>query len=223
MYTITNCRAMKPLAFALLLMLAACSQHASQTESSVASAVPASGAPPDAPAAASVANSEERDKADENGTPGVASSSAQSSDGIHRGPRIKGMQLGDSLEEVRRQVEGLIPNTRCELRTVSATIHPLYCDGVVLAGLEFESGRLSSLSMTSLLVQSVFGVMPLKEFVQNFASAYDIPRMEPQTGANGVEYLSYRNESGWEVDIFADATFLLKAIPTAAQQTGKFN
>ncbi len=220
---LTNHRVTKASVIALLLMLSACSPHSSQTQSSAASAAPATSASPAAPASSTTADSEERDEAGGNsGTP-VSASKAQPSDGSHRGPRVKGIQLGDSLDDVKKEVAGLLPGARCELRAVNATTYPLYCDGAVLAGLEFESARLSSISMTSLLTANVFGTMPLKDFVQNFVSAYGIPRMEPQTGATGREYLAYRDESGWEVDIFADKTFLLKVISTPAQQASKFN
>lgn len=223
MYT-TNHHATKSLALAFLLILAACSPHASQTETPAASAVPASGTPPTAPAASSAAaSSEERDEADESSEMPATASKAQPSDASHRGPRIKGIQLGDSLNDVQSEVKGLWPDGQCELRTVNETIHPFYCDGVFMAGTEFNSGRLSNLYVTPLLSERLFGNMRVKDFVQNFASAYGVPSMEAQTGPTGRDYLLYRDDSGWEVTIFDDNSFDVKAVATPGEQTKSFN
>ena len=141
----------------------------------------------------------------------------------HRGPRIKGIQLGDSMDDVRREVKGLWPDGQCELRTVNETIHPFYCGGVFMAGTEFNSGRLSNLYVTPLLSEHLFGNMRVKDFVQNFASAYGVPSMEAQTGPTGRDYLLYRDDSGWEVTIFDDNSFDVKAVATPGEQTKSFN
>ena len=210
---------------ALLLVLAACSQHASETE---ASATPASSvtsaAPAVSPASPAETAKDEQDEANESsGSPAATTKTAAKSDSWHRGPRIKGIQLGDSLEEVMNEVKRLSTDVHCQLRAVNASLYPLYCDGTVMGGLEFDSGHLSSISITGVLSENIFGSMPLKDFVRNFASAYGIPRMDAQTGTSGAEYLAYRDDGGWEVDIFANKTFLLKGIATSAQQASKFN
>lgn len=225
MYT-TNRRAMKPLAFAFLLMLAACSPHASQTESSAASAVPASSTPPAAPAASSAtAATEARDEADENGAPLVAASEAQPSDGIHRGPRVKGIALGETPEQVHTALVAMLPaGTPC---TVSPDAERVDCKGLAQSqqgAFRYQDGHLTEFKLYSGLSTLVFGDMPSADFVQGYMNAYGIPRMDPaQDNPMFSPYLRYRDDSGWETGVYADNTFYVRAIETAQARTQKFN
>lgn len=223
---------------ALSLLLTACSEHPTTTTSadsaSTSSATPATISAPPATSAtttpAASATENEKDEADENGAPAAkVEKTFAPSDKVHRGPRVKGIQLGDSLEDVKHEFSALLNNPACTVydasQSLGAGIYAGICnsDGVILAAMTFVGGRLSILTFGSALVNQTFGSLPSKVFVQNFMSAYSIPDMNPEDGPNNELRLAYRDRSGWEADVFPDNSFTLKTTDTAAQQASRFN
>jgi hypothetical protein len=217
------------LAAALPLIFAACSPHPS---SDASAATPAASAPAvSASSATSVsapvgASDDERDEANENGgNPASKLAPASPSDATTRGPRIKGIGLGDSPDDVHKALVALLPvGGPCQVSPDAARV---VCDGIaqqLQGSFTFESGHLSGYKFYSYLSSLAFGRMPFKDFTQNFMDAYGIPRMDPaQDNPMFSQYLRYRDASGWETGIYPDNTFYLKAIATATQQAKSFN
>lgn len=217
------------LAAALPLIFAACSQHPSSDASAATSATPApvASAPSGTSASTPVgASGDERDEADENGgNPAATSAPASPSDATTRGPRIKGIALGDTPDDVHKALVALLPASGpCQVSPDAARV---VCDGIaqqLQGSFTFESGHLSGYKFYSYLSSVAFGRMPFKDFTQNFMDAYGIPRMDPaQDNPMFSQYLRYRDASGWETGIYPDNTFYLKAIATATQQAKSFN
>lgn len=225
-----------------LLMLGACSQHSSQTDSASAPAsaptAAASSPAPSQPASNSTA-ADQQDEADESGgTKPVPQQSASSASG----PRIKGIALGDSSDVVRAAVTALIPQgspchvdekTDASNPFLNLTIHTPY--GIALncgtaatqpnyvAVFEFKDRALTAFTFGTDLSVSAFnaGQMSAKDFAQTFIDAYSIPRLDP---SENQQYMTYRDpDHGWAVDLFQDKSFKVYAVATASQQTKSFN
>jgi hypothetical protein len=208
----------------LLFALAACSKHpASDADSAAASTSPTAASVPTAQAAAPTSGTtEQSNEANENGDskPQPEQSSASTSS-----PRIKGIALGESPDEVHQALSTLLPpGNPCQVSPDAATVS---CDGIAqqLQGrFTYASGKLSSFKFYSALTSLVFGQMPFNDFTQNFMKAYNIPRMDPAQDDPALsQYLRYRDDRGWEVGIYPDNTFYVKGVATASQQAKSFN
>ncbi|MCA8088982.1 hypothetical protein [Burkholderia cenocepacia] len=206
-----------------LLTLSACSRHSSQTDTPTAASVPVANAPASPSSAASpAASNEQPDEANESGAP-----SAQAASKLVNasGPRIKGIVLGDSPDEVRQALSELLPvGNPCQY---SADAVRVVCENTaqrLQASFTYESGKLTGFKFYSAFTGLIFGQMPFNDFTQNFMKAYNIPRMDPaQDNPALSQYLRYRDDSGWEIGIYPDNTFYVKSVVTASQQAKSFN
>ncbi|WP_144030065.1 hypothetical protein [Burkholderia sp. AU16741] len=205
-----------------LLVLTACSQHSSQTDTSPPASGPeATGSPPAAqqPASADKA-ADQRDEAGENGGAKPQQPAASS-----YGPRIKGIALGESPDEVRQALSALLPaGNPCQY---SADAVRVVCENTaqrLQASFTYEAGKLTGFKFYSAFSGLAFGQMPFNDFTQNFMKAYNIPRMDPaQDNPALSQYLRYRDDSGWEAGIYPDNTFYVKGVATVSQQAKSFN
>jgi len=225
---------MKSLLVALLLPLAACSPHVSQdaskTDAPTANSAPLAGSSSISSASASSSSTtsaaEESDEATEHsGEPQTAPAAKANNEGSRIGPRIKGIALGQSAEQVHEALVALLPiGNPCQ---VSADAVRVVCEGTAqqLQGtFTYESGKLSGFKFYSYLSSVAFGGMSFNDFTSNFMKAYDIPRMDPaQDNPMFSQYLRYRDDSGWEAGIYRDNTFYVKSVATASQQAKSFN
>lgn len=206
-----------------LLALSACSQRSSQTDTNPPSAP---GAAASSPAAQQPASADKAaDQPDEAGENGGAKPQPQQSAASSYGPRIKGIALGESPDEVHQALSALLPvGNPCLVSTDAARV---VCEGTaqrLQGSFTYESGKLSSFKFYAALTSLVFGQMPFNDFAQNFTKAYNIPRMDPaQDNPALSQYLRYRDDSGWEVGVYPDNTFYVKSVATASQQAKSFN
>jgi hypothetical protein len=230
----------KPLTAALLLALAACSQHPSQTDTSGAASTAAAEAQAPASASSSTVASEQQDEADENGNNAAAKVVTQPTAGT--GPRVKGIALGDSPETVRAAALALIPQgSQCHIDEKADASNPflnlaiqtpygiaLNCGTApaqpdYIAFFEFRDRALTKFTFGADLSVSAFnaGQMAAKDFAQTFIDAYDIPQLAP---SEDQHFLTYRDaDHGWAVDLFPDESFKVYAITTASAQAKSFN
>jgi hypothetical protein len=226
----TGIRAQTSLLLALPLILAACSRHSPvgyDAPTTTASAAIQSSSPAPVPSApVSGAATNEHDEADENGggMPVTASPSTRSDSAMH-GPRIKGIELGDSPEDVRKALGELLPaGSPCQ---ISPDAEQVTCDGIpqqLQGRFTYESGRLVGYKFYSYLTSLTFGRMSFEDFTRNFMSAYGVPRMDPaQDDPMFSQYLRYRDDGGWEVGIYPDNAFYVKSALSASQQAKSFN
>lgn len=223
MKIIAHPRYLLALSAVTLLTLGACSKQSSQTDTSPASA---SGAVASAPAAQQPASADKAmDKPDDAGENGEAKPRSQQSAVSSYGPRIKGIALGESPDEVRQALGALLPvGNPCQVSTDAVRV---VCEGTaqrLQGSFTYESGKLSSFKFYSALTSLAFGQMPFNDFTQNFMKAYSIPRMDAaQDNPALSQYLRYRDDSGWEAGIYPDNTFYVKSVATASQQAKSFN
>lgn len=227
-------RGMKSLLVALLLPLAACSPHlsqdASKTDAPAAASAPLAGSSSisSAPASSSSTTSvpEESGEATEHsGEPQAAPAPKANNEGSQTGPRIKGIALGQTAEQVHEALVALLPaGGACQASPDAARV---VCEGIpqrLQGSFAFESGRLTAFKFYSYLTNVAFGRMSFNDFTNNFMTAYAVPRMDPaQDDPSFSQYLKYRDDSGWEVGIYPDNTFYVKSLPTASQQAKSFN
>lgn len=221
MKVIAHPRYLLALSALTLLALSACSQHSSQTDTSPASAPGATASSPAAQQPASADKAADRpDEAGENGGAKPQQSAASS-----YGPRIKGIALGESPDEVHQALSALLPvGNPCQVSTDAVRV---VCEGTaqrLQGSFTYESGKLSSFKFYAALTSLAFGQMPFNNFTQNFMKAYNISRMDPSQDNPALsQYLRYRDENGWEVGIYPDNTFYVKGVATANQQAKSFN
>ncbi|WP_027798859.1 hypothetical protein [Paraburkholderia dilworthii] len=225
---------MKSLLIALLLPLAACSprvsQDASKTDAPAAASAPFAVSSSISTASASSSSTtsvpEESDEATEHsGEPQVAPAAKANNEGSQSGPRIKGIALGQTAEQVHEALVALLPvGSACQASPDAARV---VCEGIpqrLQGAFAFESGRLTAFKFYSYLSSVAFGRMSFNDFTNNFMNAYGIARMEPaQDNPMFSQYLRYRDDSGWEAGIYPDNTFYVKSVATASQQAKSFN
>lgn len=227
-----------------LLVLGACTQHSTQTDSgsALASAPNVVASAPAAPQSASADGvADEPKEANENGD-AKSQSQPQQPSASSSGPRVKGIALGDSPDTVRAAVTALIPQgSKCHIDEkknadnpfLNLLIHTPY--GIALncgtaptqpdyvALFEFKDNELSTFTVGADLSASAFkaGRMSAKDFAQTFIDAYSIPRLDP---SENQQYLTYRDaDRGWAVDLFPDKSFKVYWVATANQQAKSFN
>lgn len=223
MEVITYPRYLLALSALTLLALSACSQRSSQTDTNPPSAP---GATASSPAAQQPASADKAaDQPDEAGENGGAKPQPQQSAASSYGPRIKGIALGESPDEVRQALSALLPvGNPCQVSTDAVRV---VCEGTaqrLQGSFTYESGKLSSFKFYAALTSLAFGQMPFNDFAQNFMKAYNIPRMDPaQDNPALSQYLRYRDDSGWEAGIYPDNTFYVRSVVTASQQAKSFN
>jgi len=229
-----SCCGMKSLLVALLLPLVACSpdvsQDASKTDAPAAASAPLAGSSSNSSAFASPASTtsatEESDEATEHsGEPQVTSAAKANTGGSQTGPRIKGIALGQTAEQVSEALVALLPVGGACQASPDAT--RVICEGVpqqLQGTFTYESGKLSGFKFYSYLSSVAFGRMSFNDFTNNFMNAYGIARMEPaQDNPMFSQYLRYRDDSGWEAGIYPDNTFYVRSVATASQQAKSFN
>ncbi|MCX4166315.1 MULTISPECIES: hypothetical protein [Paraburkholderia] len=222
MKSITYSRCLLAVTAITLLALAACSKQPASNVNAVAASAPTVAASTPTVQTAASAATERPDETDENG--GSTRPTAQSQ-GSASGPRIKGIALGESPDEVHQALSTLLPvGNPCQ---VSPDAVRVVCESTaqqLQGSFVYESGKLTSFKFYSGLTTLVFGQMPFNDFVQNFMKAYDIGHMDPaQDNPMFSQYLRYRDDSGWEAGIYPDNTFYVKSIATASQQAKSFN
>ncbi|AXW24577.1 hypothetical protein [Ralstonia solanacearum] len=227
-------RVQNPLILALLIALAACSPHTSQQEAGAASAPAASRTPAAVPkeASSAVAPKESQEAGEDGQDPEKSVQAAQRETGQGRGPRVKGVRIGDSMEQARSAVaalvNGLPPNERCKITDdimsyEGDSAFGIRCGAQDQAWLIFKSGRLLRFKFSPYLVSQVFGSMPFKEFAQTFIDAYHIPRLDPMANMGG-QYLGYKDDvQGWMVFVYPNNSFAVETAQTGAQRAKHFN
>ncbi|MCT7313252.1 hypothetical protein N5J06_19945 [Ralstonia sp. CHL-2022] len=223
-----------PLVLALLTALAACSPHSSQQETKAASAPTTASTPVTEPAPASSApvqkDSQERGEDGQDPEKFVQAEKPEAGQG--RGPRVKGVRIGDSMTQARSAVaalaNGLPPNERCRITDdiisyEGDSAFGIRCGTQDQAWLIFKGGRLLRFKFSPYLVSLVFGSMPFKEFAQTFIDAYHIPRLDPMANMGG-QYLGYKDDAqGWMVFVYPNNSFAVETAQTEAQRAKHFN
>lgn len=227
-------RVRTPFVLALLTALAACSPHSSQKETKAAS-VPATASAPIAEPAHASSAPVQKDFAEAGGDSQDPEKLAQvdqpeASEG--RGPRVKGVRIGDSMAQahsaVAALVSGLPPNERCKITDdimsyEGDSAFGIRCGTQDQAWLVFKGGRLLRFKFSPYLVSQVFGSMPFKEFAQTFIDAYHIPRLDPMANMGG-QYLGYKNDlQGWVVFVYPNNSFAVETAQTEVQRAKSFN
>jgi len=170
---------------------------------------------------------------------------------VNRGPRIKGIALGDSPDQVKQALAALVPEScdKCLIqtpevststgldprtRTVIVVNRPMAINpslNASIASFEFDGEqRLIVLDISGGLagfdagwVDQLFNAtnMTLQEFAQTFIDTYGIPKLDPTEDGQGLTYRD--SEQGWQLMIGKDKTLILKIVETSKQQAKSFN
>ena len=227
-------RVSNPLVLALLTALAACSPHSSQQETKAASAPATANAPvaESVPASSASVQKESLEAGEDGQDPEKSAQAEKPEAGQGRGPRVKGVRIGDSMAQARSAaaalVSGLPPNERCKITDdimsyEGDSAFGIRCGTQDQAWFIFKSGRLLRFQFSPYLVSKVFGSMPFKEFAQTFINAYHIPRLDPMANMGG-QYLGYKDDAqGWLVAVYPNNSFAVETAQTGAQRAKSFN
>lgn len=227
-------RVSNPLVLALLTALAACSPHSSQQETRAASApATASASVAESVPASSASVQNESPEAGEDGqNPEKSAQAEQPEAGQGRGPRVKGVRIGDPMAQARSAVaalvSGLPPVERCKITDdimsyEGDSAFGIRCGTQDQAWFIFKGDRLLRFKFNPYLVSKVFGSMPFKEFAQTFIDAYHIPRLDSMANMGG-QYFGYKDDTqGWMVFVYPNNSFAVETAQTGAQRAKSFN
>lgn len=224
----------KSLIVVLLGAFAACSPTPSQNKVATASASPATSAAakPTAATSAPPKKDEQEGQGEDDKDPEKSVQAEQPESTQGRGPRVKGIRIGDPMAQARSAVtalvNGLPPNEYCKITDdimsyEGDSAFGLRCGTLDQAWFIFKSGRLLRFQFSPYLVSKVFGSMPFKEFAQTFIDAYHIPRLDPMANMGG-QYLGYKDDvQGWMVAVYPNNSFAVETAQTGAQRAKSFN
>ena len=224
----------KSLIAVLLVAFAACSPSPSQNKVATASASPATSAAAKPTAATSVPpkKDEQQGQGEDGQDPEKSVQTEQPEASQGRGPRVKGVRIGDSMAQTRSAaaalVNGLPPNEHCKITDdimsyEGDSAFGIRCGTQDQAWFIFKGDRLLRFKFSPYLVSKVFGSMPFKEFAQTFIDAYHIPRLDPMANMGG-QYLGYKDDSlDWAVFVYPNNSFAVETAQTGAQRAKSFN
>ena len=232
-YSMLN-RVRNPFVLALLAALTACSPHSSQQETRAASAPATASAPVAelAPASSASVQKESPEAGEDGQNPEKFAQAELPGAAQGRGPRVKGVRIGDSMAQARSAVaalvKGLPPNERCKITDdimnyEGDSAFGIRCGTQDQAWFIFKGDRLLRFKFNPYLVSQVFGSMPFKEFAQTFIDAYHIPRLDSMANMGG-QYFGYKDDSqGWAVFVYPNNSFAVETAQTEAQRAKSFN
>lgn len=224
----------KSLIAVLVVALAACSPKSSQPGTRNASEPPAGSVPvaESAPVSSTPVQKESPEAGEDGQNPEKSAKAEQPEAGQGRGPRVKGVRIGDSMAQARSAVaalvNGLPPNEHCKVTDdimsyEGDSAFGIRCGTQDQAWFIFKGDRLLRFKFNPYLVSQVFGSMPFKEFAQTFIDAYHIPRLNSMANMGG-QYFGYKDDTqGWMVFVYPNNSFAVETAQTGAQRAKSFN